>query len=109
MFADDTKTYSCLNSNDQSEKLQRDIKSLTEWPDKWHLRFHADKYKVVHLGRQNQKHVYQMKKHGSNEVVELHETKLEKDLGVFTDNELKFSTHVEKQVNKGNQLLGLIR
>ena len=50
-----------------------------------------------------------MKKRGSNEVIKLHETKLEKDLGVFTDNELKFSTHVEKQVNKGNQLLGLIR
>ena len=50
-----------------------------------------------------------MKKHGSDEVVDLQETKLEKDLGIFTDNELKFSTHVEKQVNKGNQLLGLIR
>ena len=108
MFADDTKIYSSVNSNDQIEKLQKDIYSLSEWSDKWQLRFNADKCKVLHLGRENQKHVYQMKKHGSNEVVELHETKLEKDLGVFTDNELKFSTHVEKQV-KGNQLLGLIR
>ena len=109
MFADDTKIYNSVNTRDQTEKLQNDINSLTEWSDKWQLRFNADKCKVLHLGKDNQKHVYKMKKHGSDEVVDLQETKLEKDLGIFTDNELKFSTHVEKQVNKGNQLLGLIR
>jgi len=41
--------------------------------------------------------------------VELPENKLEKDLGIHIDPELNFSQHCEKQVNKGNQILGLIR
>ena len=34
---------------------------------------------------------------------------LEKDLGVNVDLELKFSKHIEIQVNKANKILGLIR
>ena len=34
---------------------------------------------------------------------------MEKDLGVSVDNELKFSKHIEAQVNKANKRLGLIR
>ena len=41
--------------------------------------------------------------------VELDETTLEKDLGIHIDPELNFSQHYEKQVNKGNTILGLIR
>ena len=33
----------------------------------------------------------------------------EKDLGILMDSELKFSKHVEEQVNKANRILGLIR
>jgi hypothetical protein len=34
---------------------------------------------------------------------------MEKYLGVIIDNELKFSKHIEGQVNKANKGLGLIR
>ena len=44
-----------------------------------------------------------------NGAVQLEETELEKDLGVHIDPELKFSKHVERQVNKANRILGLIR
>ena len=50
-----------------------------------------------------------MRRHGSDERVNLTKTELERDLGVNIDNELKFSEHVEIQVNKANRLLGLIR
>ena len=43
------------------------------------------------------------------ELIELEKTIIEKDLGVNVDSQLKFSNHVEMQVNKGNKLLGLIR
>jgi hypothetical protein len=39
----------------------------------------------------------------------LEETQIERDLGVQIDSELKFSQHIETQVNKANRLLGLIR
>ena len=36
-------------------------------------------------------------------------TVLEKDIGVNVDPELKFSQHIERQVNKANKILGMIR
>ena len=44
-----------------------------------------------------------------DEETALFETECEKDLGVYVDNELKFSGHCEKKVNQANKLLGLIR
>ncbi|KAK7106602.1 hypothetical protein V1264_017836 [Littorina saxatilis] len=41
--------------------------------------------------------------------VDLESSSAEKDLGVNVDTELKFSKHVETQVNKANIILGLIR
>ena len=38
----------------------------------------------------------------------LEKTALEKDLGVWMDNKLKFTEHIDKAVAKSNQLLGLI-
>ena len=37
------------------------------------------------------------------------EKKKEKDLGAIFDNNLKFPSHIINQVNKANQLMGLIR
>ena len=42
------------------------------------------------------------------EVIELEKTIIQKHLGVNVDNQLKFSNHIEMQVNKGNKLLCLI-
>ena len=39
----------------------------------------------------------------------LKNTEFEKDLSVNVDPELKFSKHIEIQVNKANKILGLIR
>ena len=50
-----------------------------------------------------------MKKHDSADRVTLGASEAEKDLGVLVDNKLKFSGHVQGQVNKANRLVGLIR
>ena len=50
-----------------------------------------------------------MRKHDSRETVILQPTEEEKDLGVLVDKELKFSKHIETQVNKANRIVGLIR
>jgi ribonucleases P/MRP protein subunit RPP40 len=39
----------------------------------------------------------------------LEETVEEKNLGVWTDDELKFVKHIEKASSKSNQILGLIK
>ena len=61
----------------------------------------------MHLGKTQGEFKYIMMK--DDHPVELMTTVLEKDLGVHLDPSLTFSAHCEKQVNKGNRLLGLIQ
>ncbi len=107
MFADDTKIFTDVSDTDNQEELQKDIERLDEWASEWQLTFNATKCKVMHLGNKNPQQTYKMKKDGID--VTLDTTTLEKDLGVHVDNQLKFDQHTEKQVNKANKILGLIR
>ncbi len=103
LFADDAKLFSVVGNDEDQKKLQEDIDKLQEWSNEWQLRFNAKKCKVMHLGRKNLTLKYNMGE------VELEEITHEKDLGVMIDQELKFDIHVERQVNKANSQLGLIR
>lgn len=108
MFADDTKIYMPLKNEADSAKLQQDIHNLTDWATKWQLRFNASKCKTLHLGNNNPQKSYVMKNE-HDVLTTLEKTELEKDLGINIDPSLKFSQHIEKQVNKANRILGLIR
>ena len=98
MFPDDTKLFRTVNREADSTVLQKDLIVLQEWNNKWQLNFNADKCKILHIGGTNPNRKYFMTQCGI--PVELHETKLEKDLGIHLDPELNFSQHCEKQVNK---------
>ena len=103
MFADDTKIFSPVATTEDREKLQNDLDNLCVWSDKWQLRFNASKCKVLHTGNTNPHYKYNIQ--SIDGPVQLEETELEKDLGVHIDPELKFSKHVERQVNKANRIL----
>ena len=47
MFADDTKLNSCINSETDNIIVQNDMDSMFEWSEKWLLRFHPHKCKVL--------------------------------------------------------------
>ena len=70
------------------EKLQRDLESMQKWPRTWQIRFNADKCKVMHTGRGNPKHKYNMLR--DDHPITLESTECEKDLGECIDNELTF-------------------
>jgi ribosomal protein L29 len=107
LFADDAKLFSTANSSFERTQIQSDLDRLTEWSNKWLLRFNAKKCAVVHLGYKNERRKYEMKGEPENTV--LAESDCEKDLGVFVDSKLKFDTHCQKAANKGNRLVGLVR
>ena len=109
MYADDTKIFYPVDSKQSGEQLQQDLDNLVKWSHKWQLRFNAGKCKVLHLGRSNQEYTYCMKDHGSDKIENLESSEGEKDLGILVDHELKFSRHVETQVNKANKILGMVR
>ena len=52
LFADDTKVYNVIRGEEDQTKLQQDLNKLEEWSDRWLLRFHPDKCKHMHVGKQ---------------------------------------------------------
>jgi hypothetical protein len=40
LFADDTKIYKIIKEDNDREALQQDLKKMTEWSEKWLLKFH---------------------------------------------------------------------
>ena len=108
IFADDTKLYGSATTEQDRQLIQEDIDSLSDWSDKWLLKFNTSKCGVMHLGYNNPKQDYNMRDN-SNEYQGLEETKIEKDLGVHIDNKLTFHQHVNNAVNKANRILGIIK
>jgi len=76
---------------------------MVNWSSKWQMKFNADKCKVLHLDHSNKKAGYKVSS------VELQSTPVEKDLGLFVDDALKFQDHVSFAINKASRLLGIIR
>ena len=107
MFADDTKLWSKVNNTEDRAALQFDIDKLATWSNDWQLSFNADKCKSLHLGHNNDEYQYSMPSTVTRKPIE--KTNLEKDLGVNIDVQLKFSKHIEIQVNKANKILWMIR
>jgi len=107
MYADDTKMSRVVNGKKDWKELQQDLESLQKWSDEWQLKFNSTKCKIMHLGKENRKHKYTMME--NEKVITLEVTEEEKDLGVWTDDELKFVKHIENAASKSNQILGLIK
>ena len=112
LFADDSKIFTrivseknkCETNNIRgNEILQKDLNVIREWAQKWKMEFNVDKCKIMHIGRTNPKHSYNMG--GTNLAV----TTEEKDLGVLVDDELEFDKHIRAIVNKANRMMGMIR
>ena len=100
VFADDTKVYKSIENEHDVECLQNAIDSMFEWTQKWLLKFNKDKCKILHLGKNNQKHQYTIG--NTEDKTLLDETDLEKDLGVFIDPNLDFKKHIKNTVKKAS-------
>ena len=83
--------------------LQDDIDKLIGWSEEWNMLFNVDKCSVMHLGKKNDNHVYNM---GNSSIKG---TTLENDLGVLFDFNIKFSDQCAVAARKANRILGLIR
>ena len=43
--------FKMINSPDDHHTLQHDAYCLTSWSNQWLLRFHPDKWQLMHLGK----------------------------------------------------------
>ena len=72
------------------------------------MKFNTKKCKVMHIGKNNTKAQYFMHKDDGT-LYQLEETEVEKDLGVYTDDQLKFADHCKNKVNTANRTLQYVR
>jgi Reverse transcriptase (RNA-dependent DNA polymerase)/Endonuclease-reverse transcriptase len=106
MFADDTKIWRKIRSEEDSESLQNDLDKLEEWSDKWMLKFNTAKCKVMHIGHKLDTKYWMGK---SVNRMELETIEEEKDLGVFIRSDLKSSTQCVKSAARARRIVGMIR
>ena len=101
LFADDLKLVTKVSLHSIA---QEDLDTLCKWEKDWLLKFNVKdgKCKVLHIGPNNPQYDYMM--NGSN----LPKVKSEKDLGVYTCDDLSWGLHIRKAVNKAKSVIGWI-
>ncbi len=102
-FADDSKLCKTVCTDADREALQQDLDRLSEWSQKWQMKFNVDKCSVIHLGHKNKQFNYSL---GENE---LKKSVKEKDLGIVVDNNMKWSEQCSIAVKNANSTLGIIK
>ena len=110
LFADDSKLIGIIRNTQDSITLQSDIEKLVQWADDWSMQFNGEKCKVMYIGNTRRpKHPYTMESANKLERHTLQETIVEKDLGVYISNNLKWNIQVEHSVQKANAVLGALK
>src|SRR6218665_1193904 len=103
MFADDTKLWRKIQNEEDEQILQQDLDRLENWSETWLLKFNASKCKVMQIGRKRNVN-YHLR--SGMDIVNLTETEMEKDLGVWIDKDLKWSHQCRKAASKAMSVLG---
>ena len=98
IYADDTKAYTPMLTDENRNQLQLTIDRMFEWTQQWQLNFNQSKCQILHIGENNPKHEYYIGEDGNRTL--LSTTSLEKDLGVLVDNELNFENHIDHVIKK---------
>ena len=104
LFADDCLIYREINSYDDHNTLQADLKSLEEWAEKWGMRFNASKCYIMSLGtRKLSSKLYSL----NNTILKTVPTN--PYLGILFTDDLTWSNHIGKCTKKANSSLGFIK
>ena len=101
IYADDTKAFTEIKSEEDRAKLQYSIDQMFRWSQDWQLHFNQTKCKILHIGENNPKYSYFIGE--GNNRTEIETTSLEKDLGVLVDNNLNFENHIDYIIKKACQ------
>ena len=100
IFADDTKAYTQIKSEEDHINLQNTIDNMHNWTEEWQLKFNETKCKILHQGDNNPQRSYFIGSEDSR--IELEKTVIEKDLGVHGDPTLSFDSHIETIIKKAS-------
>ncbi len=105
LFADDTVAYLAIGQQQDTTTLQDDLSKLEQWKQKRDMEFHPKKCQVLTFSRKHNTVKFDYKLHGHT----LERVKEAKYLEVTFQQELRFSTHINKMTPKANRTLGFVR
>ena len=97
LYADDAKIGRQIVNDSDKDVLQQDLDELEKWAKKWQMKFNPNKCKVMHIGNKDSTETpYSVGQGIRSEKLSI--TNEEKDLGVWFDTGLKFSSHISHAV-----------
>ena len=104
LFADDALLYRPIKSLDDHLILQKDLKHLEAWADKWDMKFNAKKCYVISAKRSGTKSQfrYDLCQHVLKEVA------TNPYLGVLLSNDGSFTPHIDSTCAKVSRTLGFL-
>ncbi|CAB4032175.1 Hypothetical predicted protein, partial [Paramuricea clavata] len=105
LYADDTKVYKSIKSEDDCQILQHALTSLECWSHDNNLDFNQSKCKVLTITRKTTPlvHVYHM---NSKELLRVDK---EKGLGVCVSTNFSWDVHIHTITGNANKMLGLLK
>ena len=96
LFADDLKIYSAFNIPSSHNNLQHVLDLLVLWSESWQLPINLSKIKLLHLGTS-----INVQTNLINGITILPADKV-LDLGIITDNGLRYSSHISSIISKAH-------
>jgi ribonuclease P/MRP protein subunit RPP40 len=106
LYADDNKVIAPISSEDDAFNFQNDIYKLDEWSEKWSMALNFEKCKIMHFGKNNVEYPYYLKNNGVTQRIET--SSVEKDVGIYISDDLKWSKQVRSAACKANNILSVI-
>ena len=106
MYADDTKIWREISTQDDCWILQRDINQLLHWATTNKMVFHPSKSKVLSITNSNNSDNSFIYSIGARPI---DYTDSEKDLGININGKLNWTEHCNAIYSKANQKLGLLK
>ena len=110
LYADDTKIWREIFSDNDQIELQNDVNKLFAWSVSNLMTFHPDKCKVMAITNKCLDYplpFYEFYYHLDDKLLDY--VNCEKDLGVVIDHKLSWTNHCEQAVNKATRQFNLLR
>ena len=107
LFADDTRIFSEISSEECVENLQSNLEKLYKWESDNNMKFNGGKFELIRFG-QNTELKENTVYFTPNQEDIIEEKESLRDLGVIISNAMTFSNHVDKVCSKVSQKAGWI-
>ena len=106
LLADDTKAYQRIRVGKEQQDamaLQDTVNEIHSWAEKWQMKIHPDKTRVLHVGPENPRLRYLIDK------VDIQTNDLHKDIGFLIPGSLSTANHIQKARARALMEIGIIR